>query len=101
MLSESTKKLFVNKYLSIGEDKFYAFLLNYSNNKINESDTEGGNPALELIEYYTTFLKLYRKEGDTIYLDLAKLFRKAAHKIYRTALKKGLVNRNLKFLNLI
>ena len=36
-----------------------------------------------------------------IYLDIAKVFRKVAHKIYRVMLKKSLTPKNSKFLNLV
>ena len=56
---------------------------------------------MELMEYYDMFLKLYRREGEAIYLELAKQFRRAGHKIYRIILKKGLTERNNKFLNIV
>lgn len=101
-LSENTKKLFINKYTSIGEEKFYKFLINYALNRIVDlSTTTGYNPAVELLEYHDMFYKLYRREGNKVHLDLSKQFRKAAHKIYRILLKKGLMGRNTKFLNVV
>ncbi len=102
--SDNIKKLFINKYTTIGEEKFYKFLITYALNRIvepSEKDKLPFNPALELMDYYDMFLKLYRREGDDIYLELSRQFRKAAHKIYRVILKKGLTERNSKFLQLV
>ena len=106
MQSDSIKKLFINKYSTVGEEKFYKFLITYALNRVvepaNSSNKTVYNPAIELMDYYDMFLKLYRKEGEKIYLDLAKQFRRAAHKIYRIGLKKGLMEKNKdKFLNVI
>lgn len=104
MNTESIKKEFVSKYLAQGEFKFYRFLLFYSLNKlvsIQNGIYKGISPELELLNYYDKFIILYRREGEDVYLNLAKLFRKAAHKIYRTMLKKELVQYNARFLNLV
>src|SRR4051812_44745629 len=102
--SDNIKKLFINKYTTVGEEKFYKFLITYALNRIvepTEKDKGNFNPALELMDYYDMFLKLYRREGDEIYLELSKQFRRAGHKIYRIILKKGLTERNNKFLHLV
>ncbi len=102
--SDNIKKLFINKYTAIGEEKFYKFLITYALNRIvepTEKEKTPFNPALELMEYYDMFLKLYRREGEDIYLELSHQFRKAAHKIYRILLKKGLTEINNKFLQLV
>jgi hypothetical protein len=102
MQTDNIKKLFINKYAAVGEEKFYKFLITYALNRIVETTIKGNqNPAMELMEYYDMFLKLYRREGDEIYLDLARQFRKAGHKIYRIILKKGLTEKNAKFLNIV
>jgi hypothetical protein len=101
MQSDSIKKLFINKYYTVGEEKFYKFLITYALNRVVEPANNKivYNPAIELMDYYDMFLKLYRKEGEKIYLDLAKQFRRAGHRIYRIGLKKGLMEKNNKFLN--
>jgi hypothetical protein len=104
MNAEGLKKEFVSKYTKEGERKFYRFLLLYAVNKImaiSEGRYKGMSPELEFLEYYDQFIILYRRESDETYISLAKLFRKAAHKIYRVMLKKSLTERNAKFLNLV
>jgi hypothetical protein len=104
MSADGLKKEFVSKYLSVGEQKFYRFLLVYSLNKlilINKGDSVDQTPDLELLDYHNRFIILYRREGEEVYLRLARLFRKAAHKIYRIMLKKGMTAPNAKFLNLV
>lgn len=104
MEPESLKKEFIPKYVNNGKDKFYRFLIIYAVNKlifIEKGTYKGISPEIELLEYYEQFIILYRREGEDICLEIAKLFRKAAHKIYRTMLKKNMVQQNIKFLNMV
>lgn len=110
MIPEEAKKLFVTKFSSFGNEKFYKFLLNYAvtriiNNEESKKDNQevtGLSPELELMDYYERFLILYRRENEIVYLEIAKLFRKASHKIYRIMLKKNMIKKDReKFLNLV
>lgn len=111
MIPEEAKKLFVTKFSSFGNEKFYKFLLSYAVNKIiaNEelkkenpkAEPTGLSPEAELMDYHDRFLLLFRRENVPVYLDIAKLFRKAAHKIYRTMLKKYMIEKSSRFLNLV
>lgn len=104
MSDDILKTQFLPKYLSVGEEKFYRFLLFYAVNKmvaIHNKSYKGITPDLEFLEYYTRFLSLYRREGDENFLNIAKIFRKTAHKIYRLMLKKNMTSLNYKFLNLV
>ena len=58
-------------------------------------------PYSDFMSCYDQFIILYRREGEDIYLDIAKIFRRAAHKVYRIMLKKKLTPKNNKFLNLV
>lgn len=104
MDTDGLKREFVSRYTKDGEQKFYRFLILYAINKlmaIQEGKYKGMSPELEFLEYYDKFIILYRREGDEVYCNLSKIFRKAAHKIYRVMLKKELTPRNAKFLNLV
>jgi len=111
MIPEEAKKLFVSKFSSFGNEKFYKFLLNYAVNRLISNDElkktnpqdppPGLSPEAELIDYHDRFLVLYRREHEIVYLEIAKLFRKAAHKIYRIMLKKDMIKRDNRFLNLV
>lgn len=101
---DSIKQDFLPKYIAIGELKFYQFLIFYALNKmivIQKESYKGITPDLEFLEYHDASVILYRREGDEVYLKLARCFRKAAHKIYRAMLKKNMIDRNVKFLNLV
>jgi hypothetical protein len=104
-MSLSVKNEFVDKYLLVGPDRFYKFLLFYAIKKLVKiSDQEQKNmsfPDVEFLDYSEKFLILYRRDGDSVFLELSCVFRKAAHKIYRMMLKKGMTNTNFKFLNLV
>jgi hypothetical protein len=98
------KQEFVPKYLAAGEQKFYRFLIIYALNKlvaIEQGVYKGEVPNLEFLSYYDRFIILYRREGDEVYLQVARLFRKAGHRIYRIMLKKKMTEVNPKFLNLV
>lgn len=111
MLTEEIKKVFLTKYSSFGNDKFYKFLINYavnrivSNQELKEEDYNSDltilSPEIELLDYHDKFLILYRHESAPAYLDIAKVFRKAANKVYRILLKKSMVEKNGRFLNLV
>lgn len=104
MKSEIIKKEFIPKYTSDGDDKFYKSLLIMSLNKLvlmSKGSYKGILPNIELLEYHDQLIILYRREGEDIYLRLAKIFRRAAHKIYRIMLKKQMSQKNPKFLNVV
>jgi hypothetical protein len=102
-IGEETKKIFVAKFASFGEDKFYKFLLNYAVNKIvsNNGDPNALSPEIELMDYHDKFLSLYRRENDEVYLDIARICRRAAHRMYRVLIKKNPDMRNGRFLNAV
>lgn len=104
MSVEAIKKEFVPKYLAAGEPKFYRLLLLYALNKliyIEKGSFKGKSPELEFLDVYDQFIILYRREGEDVYLDLARVFRKAAHKVYRVMRKKKMTEKNERFLNLV
>lgn len=99
------KQEFVPKYLEAGEpDKFYRFLLFYAINKmvlIEQGFAKCITPDVAFLECHDQFIIMYRREGLEHYLDMARAFRRAAHKIYRVMLKKKLTTYNPRFLNLV
>jgi hypothetical protein len=68
---------------------------------VEKGDYKGILPHIELLDYYEQLIILYRREGEEIYLKVAKTFRKAAHKVYRIMLKKKMSPVNSKFLNVV
>lgn len=104
MSMESLKQEYVPKYLAGGEQKFYRFLILLALNKIvlmEKGLSRGSGPELEFLDYHDRFLILFRREGEEAYLQMAKIFRRAAHKIYRVMLRKNMTVTNAKFLNLV
>lgn len=98
---ENIKREFVNKFKSEGSEKFYKFLLFCAINKLTKDSDEKINVSLEYLNLHDKFMILFRREGDKIYLDIAKSFRKAGHKIYRFMLKRGWSQKSQKFLNVV
>lgn len=107
MMPEESKKIFIEKFSSFGDEKFYKFLLNYAIVKIADINFKKkqlkseNSPEKELLDYYNKFLYLYRNEHNIIYLDIAKLFRRAANKIYRILLKNKSIKKSNNFFNLV
>lgn len=103
MTEDLSKSEFYKKYAYVGEAKFYRFLLCYGVNKIVkvEKDETFISPEIELLELSNKFLFSYRRQSNLEFLEISKLLRKAANKIYRMMLKKDLTNHNNKFFNLV
>ena len=104
MSLEGIKEDFVPKYVEHGEQKFYRSIIFLALQKLiayEKGTYNGVLPNLEYLDYHDRFLILYRREGDEVYLSIAKMLRKAAHKIYRVMLKKKMTINNTKFLNLV
>jgi hypothetical protein len=101
MSVDGLKQEFLSKYQT-DKDRFYRDLLIRAFAKlvlISQGGYRGATPELEYLECYNQFIILYRREGDESYFEMAKIFRKAAHRVYRIMLKKGMTARNIKFLN--
>lgn len=101
MTPAEIKEVCLNKYLIFGEDRFYRFLINYATTRIISNDNKGISPELELMDYHDTFIALFRKEGNDNYLKIAKLFRRAAHRTYKSLLKQGKSKHSERFLNVV
>ena len=79
-------------------------MLYYASDKlffISKGAYKGTSPEVDFLNYYDQFIILYRREGEEIYLDLARIFRRAAHKVYRVMLKSQMTEKNQRFLNLV
>jgi len=102
MNADALKQQFLQQYKKLGECKFYNSLIVYSLHNIvsiMQNQFKGIPPNIELIDYYDQFIILYRREDNEEFLKIAKLFRKAANKVYRIMLKKNLTTKNTRFLN--
>jgi hypothetical protein len=103
------KKEIIDRYLSLlkihGENGLYALLIYsgavYNIKKIHGNISENLS-EVDLLNLSDNFFILFRKNGDNNYFLLGKVFRRAAHVLYRYLLKKDKSkNINPKFLNLI
>ena len=104
MGNSAVKHDFLNKYRLVGNERFYAFLLSFGVErliKLRDDKTSSISPEKEFMDYYDHFLVLYRRSGENDYLDLAKIFRRAAHKIYRVGLKQKILKKNNRFLQVV
>lgn len=104
-MTGNIKRDFALKYQSVGADRFYRSLLSSAIFKmvayLEQPEKMNKMPDIELLELYERFVIYYRREGNEEYLEIAKICRKAAHKVYRALLRQKLVEKNLKFLNLV
>jgi hypothetical protein len=105
MSVELLKERFVPEYMAAGEpDKFYRFLLFYALNKMvlmEQGFIREATPDVAFLDSHDQFIMLYRREGEPHYLEMARAFRRAAHKMYRVLLRKNMINYNPRFLNLV
>ena len=106
MSADSLKKEFVSKYKAAGEpNKFYRSLLFYALNRMVLVDQkqikEKITPDVIFLDCHDQFLVLYRREGEAQYLDIARAFRRAGHKIYRVMRRKNMIPFNSRFLNVV
>jgi hypothetical protein len=103
-MDDNFKNALIKEYLENGERAFYKKLLSNSVKKIALliKDKSGNSfPDMELLAISEMFLNYYRMEGEEVYLNISKVCRKAAHKLYRVLLKQHLVKKNKIFLNLV
>ena len=104
-MDDSVKNLLFQEYLKGGEKHLFKKLLVSAIKKIPLLVAQGSSsknfPDIELLNMSQNFLQLYREEGDERYLEISKICRKVAHRVYRVLLKQHLVKQNNKFLNLV
>jgi hypothetical protein len=101
-MQNASKQLFVQRFENVGPAEFYTFLTRYADTRISENAVnKGTSPEVELLNYATQFIQIYRRENKEIYREIAFCFRRAAHKAYRQMVKNKLIKRNNKFLNLV
>lgn len=94
----------IKTYNDNGESYLYKTLIVNSIKKITlllNDKNFNNSPDKELISLYEKFMYMYRTEGDEVYLNIAKIIRKAAHKIYRVLLKQNYIKKDEHFLNLV
>lgn len=92
------------KYRAIGARDFYRFLLTTGISKlvkIKNNDYDGISPEIEFLNYSDQLLFLYRRHNNEDLIEMSRIYRKAAHKLYRLQVKKNFIPKNYKFLNLV
>jgi hypothetical protein len=99
--STGLQNSFVSKYQEIGEERFYEFLIEYSFKRLDNGDLKKPTPETELLLYHDKFLHFYRQDKTEVFISIARIFRRAAHQIYRHMIEHKLIEHNPKFLNLV
>lgn len=101
-MQNTSKQHFIKKFESAGPEEFYLILYRYAQTRIAENTiNKGPSPEVELLNYSNQFLQIYRRENKEIYRLISYAFRRAAHKAYREMLKKKIIKKSNKFLNLV
>jgi len=101
-MQNTSKQVFVEKFETGGPEKFYIFLLHYVDARIKDgSGNKAISPEMELLNYSSQFLQIFRRENKEIYREISYCFRRAAHKAYRNLLNKKIIKQNIKFLSLV
>jgi|ERR1019366_3067372 hypothetical protein len=92
------------KYDLLGEKRFYASILKSSIKKVikvKNGEFKGTSPDIELIDRYDQFLSRFRQEKKESLLKIARIFRKAAHRIHWSLLRNGLTKKDSRFLVIV
>lgn len=87
-----------------GKDEFYKYLVSSCEHEValvKNGTYKGISPEIDLLNQYNKFMALYRRDYNELYLNIAKVFRRASHKIYSAMLKDKLIEKNKMFLNLV
>lgn len=101
MTPEDSKKLFLTRYTGGGAEAFYRFILNYAVDQIVHGSDSDVSPDIGLMNQHDRFLTMYRRDNRDEYLAMARIFRRAAHKIYLLLRKQDRTHRNARFLNMV
>lgn len=101
-MQNTSKQQFIERFETAGPEEFYLLLFRYAETRINENSiSKGTSPEIELLNYSNQFLQIYRRENKEIYRLISFAFRRAANKAYRLMVRKNIIKRNNKFLNLV
>ena len=92
---------YMGKYRILGRERFFNFIVVFGIDKLaklKNKEYDGVLPHIEFMDHYENILTAYRRGAGEEYLELAKTFRKAAHKIYRVGLQQKIIRKSNKFL---
>ncbi|NJO18373.1 MAG: hypothetical protein HC877_22365 [Thioploca sp.] len=82
----------------VGEEKFCSHIVD--SGLIAKKEYE--NPEIIMLDQSEAFFALFRTTGNDIYFTIAKLLRKAAHKLYRILRKKDKNHpKNKRFIQIV
>jgi hypothetical protein len=105
MSNDLLKVDLVETFQKNGEMVFYHLLLSAGVKQLVKINLGNGGksdrPDIQYLDLSERLLILYRQEGQDVHLALSKVFRRAAHKLYRLAHKKGLTRKSSRFLQLV
>jgi len=101
MLNTAQRIDILEAYNFVGASKFYRLLLSNGIKQLVEYEEGMIKPELQYLDIADRLLTSFRQEKQSIYLELSKLFRQAAHKIYRIANQVGISPANKRFLQLV
>jgi hypothetical protein len=101
MLNAAQQIDILEAYSSIGEQRFYRLLLSNGIKQLASMPSELPHPELQYLDMSDKLLILFRREKQPIYLDLSRIFRRAAHKLYKVSKQIGLSATNKRFLQLV
>lgn len=103
-MANAKKTDFVAMFHTVGEERFYRSLLSEAVSiliKIKDGNYKGISPEIELLNGSERFLQLFRRGNEAVHLELARLFRRAGHRVYRIMRKSNMIAMSNRFLNLV
>lgn len=105
-MEKASQQKFRKKFETVGPEEFYTLLCDYAKAKIeeiekNSSLEENISPEAELLNLSNQFWQIYKREEKNIYKEISYVFKRAANKTYRMLLRKKMIKKSNKFLNLV
>lgn len=101
---DKLKLVFFAKYQKMGPLGFYKYLLSNAAKQmvlIKNDEYKGILPHVELLNFYEKSLVLFRRDNNQHIFEMAKTFRRAAHKIYRMMINCSLAKFDGRFITRI
>lgn len=85
-MHDDVANTYINMLKKYGENGLYRKAIGLS---VIKYASDFKNPEIELLNISESFFLLYRRKGEDIYFTIGKIFRRAAHTLYRNLQKEA------------
>ncbi len=96
-VSKKVQEEYEDRLAEKGSTDFYRHIIGSAIINIGQFDT----PEEYYLNQSEAFVILYRQTGNGNYLDISRILRRAAHRLYRQYMRMHMREKNDRFLNLV